>query len=123
AHALVACGGNEVAAWSMCQAGGVIERRHERVDYVAQAGCRVAHTVDKVEPAVGSLDWRGACAVFDFLDSVVDPGIQDSFALDDCGVHAVGEAPADAAATTRVDEPVLRPRVEQVFAVDELRVE
>lgn len=113
---------DEVTAGFGDDFGGVLEVGEEEVKDIAETCGGVADTVSEVEPAFLGFDRSGALSVFEFVNGVVSPAVDDGFGAGDRIFHGIAESPADAAAGTRVDKPVLRARVEGVFATDKFGV-
>ena len=118
-HALFAHGGDEVASRGGDHFAGFLQIAQQGVDHVAQPRSGVAHAMHDVQPALGSLDGRGAGPVLYLLDGVVSFGIHQDLFIHFRRRHGIGEPPAYAATAAGIDEAVLGTGVEHVLAVHE----
>ena len=122
AYALIAHGGDEVAAGLGDHAGAVVEGRGKSVDDVPETRGGVTHAVGDVDPAPVRFDGHRARAVFALGDGVIAADGGHLFLVDDRVRDVIAQAEADASAAAGLDEIVHRAGIEGVFAVYEFRV-
>jgi len=112
-----------VSTWLVDHACRLIQRRHERVEYIAQSRGSTADSVCQVQPAGARLDWRRPQSVLHFGDGMIFALMDDCFARDHGPFDVLCQTESDSAARSSFDEAILGTRVERVLAIHELGVQ
>src|ERR1041385_6236109 len=104
----------------MSHAPGLIQITKKQVQHVTQARGSPPHAMRKVKPTLLSFDWYWSQSVLYFLYCVVLTFVNAHLFVDEPSFNLVPQTPTDPAASSSLDEVVLRSCVESILSADKL---
>src|ERR1043166_8473611 len=107
----------------MRHAPWLIQITKKQIQHVTQAGGSSPHAMREVKPTLLSFDWCWSQSVLYFLYCVVLTFVNDHLFVDERSFNLVTQTPTDPAASSSLDEVVLRSCVESILSVDKPRMQ